>query len=283
MRRILVPVIVLAAALTLAGCSSERSGGSSSSGSGSIAAAAPHATIGNATDSSASKTASDLVQREIVTTAHVTIRSKNPATAGDKAAQLAESLGGRVDDRSQTAATHTQRGTASLTLRVPADKVTTALTRLKSLGTELTITMSADDVTTQGQDLDARITALSTSVDRLLALESKATNSATLIEFETAISSRQGELNSLTAQRRYLSDQVAMSTISLRIVAPKLAAATHSASPGSAAGAGFAGFAGFFVGVFLVLSYLLPWLLLVAAVGAVVVIVRRRRHRQLVS
>jgi hypothetical protein len=147
----------------------------------------------------------------------------------------------------------------------------------------VSITTSSDDVTTKGQDLDAKIKALTTSVNRLLALEAKSNNSATLISFETAISDRQGQLDSLTAQRRYLSDQVAMSTISLRIEAPTRALVHHDSTPtpANAAGAGFSGFATFFTWVFLVLSYLFPWILLAAVItfGSIFLVRWRRKRR----
>jgi hypothetical protein len=276
MRRILIPVVVLAAALTLAGCSSS---GFSNQSSGSGSAAQAPAADG----APSSKSASNLVPREVVTTADVTLRAKNPVSAGDQAARIAESMGGRVDDRTEAAATKTQTATATLTLRVPSDKVTTTLDQLKPLGRIASIRMSTDDVTTKGQDLDARIKALTTSVDRLLALEAKAKDSDTLISFETAISDRQGQLDSLTAQRRYLSDQVAMSTISLNIVAPTKTVVHHATTPtpANAAGAGFSGFALFFTWVFLVISYLLPWILLAAVIafGSIFLVRWRRRRR----
>jgi hypothetical protein len=276
MRRILIPTLFLVAVLSLAGCSS--SGGSTADsgtavGGTSLSQDAPAPAPG-------SKAANDLVEREVVTTVAVTIKAKNPVSAGDRAAHIAEAAGGRVDARTQTAATARHTATASLTLRVPATKVTATLDELKALGTESSITMSSDDVTTQGQDLDARIKALSTSVDRLLTLEARSKNTTDLISLETAISDRQGQLDSLTSQRRYLSDQVAMSTISLRVVAPTALVAKGAPSPGDAVAAGFSGFWAFFTGVFLVVSYLLPWILLagVLATGWILAIRWRRRR-----
>jgi Domain of unknown function (DUF4349) len=276
MRRILIPTVFLVAVLSLAGCSS--SGGSTADsgtavGGTSLSQDAPAPAPG-------SKAASDLVKREVVTTVAVTIKAKNPVSAGDRAAHIAEAAGGRVDARTQTAATERHTATASLTLRVPATKVTATLDELKALGTESSIKMASDDVTTQGQDLDARIKALSTSVDRLLALEARSKNTTDLISLETAISDRQGQLDSLTSQRRYLSDQVAMSTISLRVIAPTALVARGTPSPGDAVAAGFSGFWAFFTGVFLVVSYLLPWILLAGALAAAWILVVRWRHRR---
>jgi hypothetical protein len=235
-----------------------------------------------AEDTSGGKSgAGDLsVTREIVTTGYVTIKATDPIKAADAAASLVEEAGGRVDARSQSAATKTTAGHATLQLRIPAAALTDTLADLKKLGTVESIKISAQDVTTQGQDLDAQIHALSTSVTRLLALEAKASNTKTLIELETAISDRQGQLDSLISQRRSLTDQVSMSSISVNLVSPADVPATTPANAGDAFSAGLANFGAFFVGAFIVLSYLLPWLVLAAVVAIVIVVVVRRRARR---
>jgi hypothetical protein len=283
MRRILLPTVLVIAALSLAGCSSS-SGSAASSSLDSEAGHAPVAQSQAASGTSGGSTsnAADIIpQRQVITTGTVTITTKDPISAGDTAAHIAEAAGGRVDDRSQNAATKHRGGTATLTLRIPATALTAALDQLKKLGHVQTVKLTAEDVTQKSEDLNARIKALATSVDRLLKLESKATSTTTLIQLEDDIAQRQGDLESLTAQQRYLSDQVAMSTIHLELTSPALPAAkAKTPTPGSAAGAGFAGFGLFFTWVFLVLSYLLPWLLLGAVVAAAIVFIVRWRRRR---
>ena len=252
-------------------------------GSGSASSAADsggRAPVAQSESGGKSGTSDLSTNREIVTTGYVTIKASNPIKAAETAADLVEQAGGRIDARTQSAATKTTAGHATLQLRIPAAALTDTLDALKKLGTVESIKIAAEDVTTQGQDLDAQIHALSTSVTRLLALEAKATDTKTLIELETAISDRQGQLDSLTSQRRLLSDQVSMSSISLNLVSPADVPATTPANAGDALGAGLAGFGAFFVGVFILLSYLLPWLLLAAAVTLVIVFVVRRRSRR---
>jgi hypothetical protein len=284
MRRFLPILAAAAIALSLAGCSSRASGSVASradSSAGSVAVKpAPHAVAGELTG----KSITAPINREVVTTGTMTIKSSTPIATGDRAASLVEAAGGRVDARSQTAATKSQPGRSNLELRIPASALTDTLASLKKLGTVESIKLSAEDVTTQGQDLDAQIHALSTSITRLLVLESKAASVDTLIKLETAISNRQGDLDSLTSQRKYLSDQVAMSTVSLRVVSPASVAASTPTTPGDAFGAGLAGFGLFFAGVLIVITYLLPWLVLAALIAvAAVYIVRRRARRSAAS
>jgi dolichol kinase len=72
-----------------------------------------------------------------------------------------------------------------------------------------------------------------------------------------------------------------MSTVNLSLVAPAVVPAAAPANPAGAFGAGLAGFAAFFTALFVVLSYLLPWLVLAAAITfGTIVFVRWRRKRK---
>ena len=277
-RRLAIPTLVLVLGLSLTGCSAAAFGGGSSGSQAITPGTAPDS---KTSDGSAS-TSSDIVKRQIVTTGTVVIKTANPIAAADKAASITDDAGGRVDDRNQSAATTSDPAEATLTLRIPSSRLTPALAALKKLGTALSISISTDDVTTKSQDLGAHITALQTSITRLLALESKATTTADLIALEGDIASRQGDLESLTAQQRYLADQVSMSTIKLQLLAPSVAIVKPGPpTPGSAFVAGLSGFGVFFNWVFLVLVYLLPWLVLAAVVWVgIVYFVRWRRGRR---
>ena len=281
-RRLAIPTLVLVLGLSLTGCSAASlTGGSNGGGPGSEAVNPGTAPDTKTSDGSAS-TSSDIVKRQVVTTGTVIIKTANPIAAADRAASITDGAGGRVDDRNQTAATTSDPAEATLTLRIPSSRLTPALAALKKLGTVESVAISTDDVTTKSEDLGARITALQTSITRLLALEAKATTTADLIALEGDIASRQGDLESLTAQQRYLNDQVSMSTIKLQLLAPSVAIVKPGPpTPGSAFTAGLSGFGVFFNWVFLVLVYLLPWLVLGAVIWVgIVYLLRWRRTRR---
>jgi hypothetical protein len=279
-RRLAVPALLLALALSLAGCSSAASDGSG----GSAIAVKPGTAPDSHVATGSSQSSGDVVTRQVVTTGTVVIRTQHPIAAADRAAAITDAAGGRVDDRNQSAATTSASEQATLTLRIPTAKLTPTLAKLKAIGAEESIRISTDDVTTKSEDLNARIYALQTSITRLLALETSATNTADVITLENDIATRQGDLESLTAQQRYLKDQVSLSTITLRLIAPTAAIVKPGPpSPGSAVLAGLSGFGLFFTWLFLALLYLLPWLVLVAAAWvALVVLLRRRRRRRAV-
>lgn len=159
------------------------------------------------------------VERDVVKTASMTITVPDPSTAADQAATTATDAGGRVDSRTEYGGSVGDRARVTLTLRVPADKLDGVIGDLKGLGTVKTLDLRVEDVTSQRVDLDARIKALQTSVDRLLGIVREATNAEALIQAEGALSQRQADLDSLRAQRTALGDQIAYSTITVEVVA----------------------------------------------------------------
>jgi hypothetical protein len=216
--------------------------------------------------------------RQVISTGYATVTADDPLEASGEAVDIVEAAGGRVDARSEQAPTNGDNGSVTLTLRIPADTFSDTLDELTALGRNVSVETQANDVTTQTQDLDARINALTASVDRLLALLATAQDTAVLIELETAISARQGELDSLQAQRRSLEDQVSMSTLTLTLVSEADVPGETPQTFWDALVAGAAALGAFFSGAFLALGYALPWLAAVAiGVLLILLVIRRRR------
>ena len=286
-RTLLVGTALLVASLSLAGCSAAGAGSgsapqlSSGGSSGRSDAVAPNASTGSKSSDFGSGSTAD---RSIVVTGTVTVTAQKPLDAADKAVSIVEAAGGRVDGRTENAPTDRDQGSATLVLRIPADKLTPTLDALKKLGRADQVSINATDVTTQTQDLGARIDALRASITRLLELESKATDTTNLIAIETAISDRQGELESLEAQQRGLTDQISMSTITLDLRSDAAAPPVKPADFWSGLGTGWSAFVAFWAGLLVVFGVLLPWLLFlgVAAVVTVLIVrlVRRRNARR---
>ncbi len=160
--------------------------------------------------------------RDIVKTASVTITAADTAAAADKAAAIAGDAGGRVDSRSEDAGSNANRAQITTVLRVPVAKLDGVVADLKGLGTVQRVEITSDDVTAARVDLDARITALQTSVDRLLAIMRDAKDPEALIQAESALSQRQADLDGLRAQRSQLGEQIAYSTITLDVLAERV-------------------------------------------------------------
>ncbi|MEV6321472.1 DUF4349 domain-containing protein [Nocardia sp. NPDC051787] len=158
-----------------------------------------------------------MTARKEVVTGSVEITADAPIAAAGAVIDRVREAGGRVDSRTEQPGTDDSEPSATLIVRLPADKTDAFIAGLGGVGQVTRVSTNRDDVTMQWEDLDARIRALQASVDRLRALIAGATTTSDLIAAEQALSSRQGELDSLTAQKRRLDDQVALSTLTIDI------------------------------------------------------------------
>ena len=228
-------------------------------------------------------------KRDVVQTASMRITVTDPSEAADRAAVIVEDADGRVDSRTEDSGSGTGRALTSIVLRVPVAELDSVVRELKDLGTVEFAQTTAEDVTAQRVDLDARIAALQTSVDRLLAIMRDARDPEALITAEGALSQRQAELDSLRAQREALGDRVDYSTVDVTFTAEQI---------GGPAPQQYQGFLGqvergwdtliSVVGsAVLLLGLMLPWLgvLVVGAVlcyGVIRLLGRRRKSPEVV-
>ncbi|WP_231992237.1 DUF4349 domain-containing protein [Mycobacterium sp. ACS4331] len=225
------------------------------------------------------------VKRDVVKTASMVLTVPDTSAAADQAAVIAEDSGGRVDSRTEDAGSGSGRASSSVVLRIPADRLDEVLRRLKELGVVESTETRADDVTAQRVDLDARIRALQTSVDRLLAIMRDAADPEALIAAENALSQRQAELDSLRAQRTQLGEQVDYSTVNVNFIAEQIGGPAPQRYSGflGEVHRGWDALVGLVKDLVLLLGWWLPWLgaLVVAAalVYGVVVVLRQALRR----
>jgi hypothetical protein len=214
--------------------------------------------------------------RDIVTTGSLDLTVSDVGGSADKLIELATSLGGRVDDRTQsTGPGHTR--TATLTVRIPSAKVDEFLDGAQRLGEASSLTVRHDDVTSQRVDLDARVKALQASVDRLTTLMKAAATTADLLEAEKELTSRQADLDSLRAQRAQLGEQTSYATLTV-----SLASEFEAPSAGFVASVrhGWHALLSFTHGLISITGFLLPWLPVIAVLAGLLVVARRRSRRR---
>lgn len=281
MKRIAAVTALALSALLLTGCSSSASDGWSIPASG--PGVGQDSAEGGAFDSSGQEGFTD---RDIITTGNVSLTADDPIAGAASAAELVTKAGGRVDSRSESPANDYESASASLSLRIPANKLDSVVEQLKELGNVNYISLNAADVTQQVNDIDARIAALETSVNRLTELMAKAETTADLITIEDSLSSRQAELDGLIAQRDYMSDQVSYSTVELALYSEGTIAPGDPDNFWSGFLAGWhaliAGLGGFLVG----LGFMLPGLIFLAILAGIALAIilpavrRKRRAKQ---
>lgn len=137
--------------------------------------------------------------------------------------------------------------------------------------------VTSEDVTAQRVDLDARIKALQTSVDRLLAIMRDAKDPEALIKAEDALSERQAELDSLRAQREALGDRIDYSTLNVTFVAQSIGGPASNEYRGffGQVERGWDALVSLVGNSVLLFGLLLPWLGVLAVIGGVVYAVVR--------
>jgi len=198
-----------------------------------------------------------------------------PGQVADRLASAVTDAGGRVDSRTERSGSASP--TVDLVVRIPADKLDGVLADAKKLGTVESMSINHTDVTTQRVDLDARIEALQTSVDRLLDLMRRAGSVADLLSAESSLTQRQAELDSLRAQRATLGDQISYATINVSLSAKPVVTQRGFVA---AVQSGWQSLLAAVHGVVVTVGFLIPWIpvLAVLVVGTVFVL-RRRRFR----
>jgi hypothetical protein len=280
MRRLLGTAVAALAVTVLVGCSGSGSdSGSAESGTGSGSAVAEPGSPG------AEPAVDNPADRQVVTTATASLAVHDPAHGAQRVSELVESAGGRVDERTEHTASGEDgsEGTADLVVRVPADALTGVLADLGDLGDVEDVSVSRSDVTAAAVDLDARISALQTSVARLQALMDDAASTDALLASEKALSERQEKLESLQSQRALLADQVELSTLTVHLHPVGVAPAGGPSGFLEGLGTGWAALVSTLGAAAVVLGVLLPWLAVGGLVTAGVLMTVRLARRRTTS
>ena len=261
----------------LAGCSASADSGAEMAIA--VAEAPAAADAAEVTQSSADGLSS--TDRSVIITGAMYMTVDDPIAAADQASGIVQAAGGRIDARSETAPDGRDGGSASLTLRIPSDDLEAVVDDLRELGAVDQFSTDSYDVTTEVTDLDAKISTLRASTERIQALLLEAKDISDIITLEKELDSRQAELESLVAQQRGLDDQVSMSTISLSLTTQPVVIVDDA--PETFWGglvSGWNALVTFLSGALVIAGVLLPWLTMMALIAlAVVVVVRATKSR----
>lgn len=277
---------ILAATLLFAGCSAGTGSVTDESATGDQAGApmAPEMQGQDAATDGDSGLASEEAARDVIVTGSMTVTADDPIAASRDAVRLVESAGGRIDGRTEYAPSNGDAGSATLILRIPAERLQEVLDRLADLGRADEISTSTSDVTVLVADLESRIATQRGIIDRLNTMFARATTIDELITLETTIAQHQATLEDLEAQQRSVDDQVALSTLSLYLRSEAEAPKQEPMDFLSGLAAGWGAFVGFFSGLLVALGVLLPWLVAAGIISAAIVLIvrwnRRRRASQ---
>ncbi|HLM06770.1 MAG TPA: DUF4349 domain-containing protein [Blastococcus sp.] len=279
MRRSLATAAATLLVALLVGCSGPgaESGGMDSGGGGSV----PEPAAPGVPEGAPGGVDTD-PDRQVVTTASAFLVVEDPVDGAQRVSELVESVGGRVDERTEQAGSGDdgEGAVADLVVRVPATELTDVLAELKEIGDVENVSVQRSDVTATAVDLDARISALQTSVARLQALMDGAETTEALLAAEKALSDRQEQLESLQSQRAMLADQVDLSTLSVHLEPFGVAPTGGPDGFLEGLGTGWRALVTVLAAAVVVLGVLLPWLAVAGLVTAAVLVPFRLARRR---
>ena len=215
----------------------------------------------------------NLADRKIIKTGEVTIEVPNVAAALGRVRAMALTLGGYVG--ASEAGTLDQ--SATLTLRIPADKFEDALARLHGMdGDVLSEATREQDVTTAVVDLEARLTNLQASETQYRTLLGQAVKVEDILAVQSRLDDVRGQIEQLQAQHKELTGLADLATLTVTLAPGAVQKAAGNWDPGETVTNAFAALVG--VGQAAVTGAIwfgIVWLPALIVLGIVVLLVMR--------
>ena len=175
-------------------------------------------------------------------------------------------------------------GSGSLVLRIPAKHFDAVVLAIRKLGTVTASQTTGKDVTAQFIDNQARLQILEARKAVLLTLMSRATTIGQTIAVENQLNDVQYQIEKIQGELRYLSNQVAESTLTVDLREKDVHTAVvtpndvRNPSLGHALDQAVQGFLNVLATVIVGLGYLIPIGILALLVFVAVLLVRRTRR-----
>lgn len=225
----IVPILVLFS-LLLSACASAQMSASEEgirdyANSGAAPAAAPEydgkgLDTAYQTDESAAS-----VERIVIKTANMTIVVASPAAAMKAIGEMAEKMGGYIVSSylyQETLDSGEEVPRASITVRVPSERLTEALETIKSGAGEVRREdVYGQDVTRDYTDLQSRLRNLEDAEARLREILGSATKTEDVLNVHYQLTQVREQIEVLKGQIQYYEQSAALSAISVEIIADK--------------------------------------------------------------
>jgi Domain of unknown function (DUF4349) len=281
----LAVLAALVLAMPLAGCQDRDAADSHAAAP--APSAAPTVSGGELAPTDALEADNSRVQRKLIQTAQLHVEVDNYEKARRQLESELASIGGFVAD-AEIQHRDGDVSRATLTLRVPSERLHDFLTSAAGSGTVIHESLKTQDVTDGYVDLKARLDNARRLESRLLGLMSeRASGMKDLLEVEREIARVRGEIERYQGKLRMWDKQVAMSTVELSIFTRHVYVAAKPPSLSNkldkALGSSFGALVALGQGLLLLATVLVPWVLPLALVvwGFVRLVRRFRRRAQL--
>lgn len=163
-------------------------------------------------------------KRMVIQTVDIAIVVADPKTRMDEIASMAETLGGFVVSSNlyttNYGANYAEAPEATTTIRVPQEKIDDALKTIKKDAVKVNYeNRSSDDVTSAYVDLQSRLKAKQAAEKKLLEFLDQATDTEGVLAVYIQLQQIQSDIEVLKGQIQYYDESVALSAISIRLIA----------------------------------------------------------------
>ncbi len=221
-------ILLLLAALLLGGCASaspeESTAGLSSSASAPQAPREFSAEMENIGYDTSSNAAGAKIERLIIQNAQISLAVEDPSASMDRIALLAQQMDGFVVSSNlyqQTLDSGIKVPRASITIRVPADRLNEALTQVKSESNQDPISESSDsqDVTSEYTDLQSRLRNLENTETQLNRIMEEAVKTEDILSVYNQLVQIREQIEVTKGRIQFFEQSAALSAISIELLA----------------------------------------------------------------
>ena len=177
--------------------------------------------------------------RMVIKTANLGFEVANYEETLTKIENIAVKHGGFVAN-SRTEFTNARVKTGNISLRIPSSKFDGLMSEVKKLAKELeNENVSGNDITEEYYDLDARLVNKRKAETRFQEILKSAVSIKEIMEVEQSLANAREEIERMEGRKRYLTDQVSLSTINIQLHEPIPLMATVREGFGSKIGRGY--------------------------------------------
>jgi hypothetical protein len=160
----------------------------------------------------------DTAQRQVISTASISLEVQAVDTAISQIQGIAESLGGFLEQMSSSGGEDAEQ--ATVTIRVPQAQFFTAVDKLQALGKVQSQNVGTQDVTEQYIDLNARLKSAQEEEQSLLSLLDKTQTLSDIITLDQELTQVRSNIESIQGQLNYIERRVDLATIDVSLSTP---------------------------------------------------------------
>ncbi|WP_373482401.1 DUF4349 domain-containing protein [Acetobacterium sp.] len=168
---------------------------------------------------------------KIIYTGNISLNTEDYQNTFERISSYAAELGGFVQDSGSNYASEqagVQANSGYLTIRVPSDKFSEAMTQIQTWGSPISANVNSTNISQQYEDVQARLNNLRIEEGRLLEYLKQATNITDMLAIESELNRVRTEIDSLTTTIKNWDTEMAYSTIYVSLYEKRLSSTTVS-------------------------------------------------------